>query len=115
MPSPPQTTVHPKNTRLSTILHPCPFILLTSSGSLYSPGGSSMCCTTFNRKPIPFRRITGYREITSKEICRKEAIIFSTIRKQEICTTQRDQWVRNLMVLLRYDTSAHFKYQNVSG
>nr|XP_020489751.1 monocyte chemotactic protein 1B-like [Labrus bergylta] len=61
---------------------------------------AKMCCTTFNRKPIPFRRITGYREITSKEICRKEAIIFSTIRKQEICTTQRDQWVRNLMVLL---------------
>ncbi|KAM6989296.1 C-C motif chemokine 20-like [Tautogolabrus adspersus] len=61
---------------------------------------AKICCTTFNRKPIPFRLITGYKEISRKENCRMEAIIFYTIRKQEICATQRDKWVRRLLDLL---------------
>lgn len=36
-----QITDHPKNTPLSTNSTLCPFILLTSSGSQYPPGGSS--------------------------------------------------------------------------
>ncbi|XP_054452592.1 C-C motif chemokine 20-like [Anoplopoma fimbria] len=65
--------------------------------------GSQMgkaCCTRYNRKPVPFQRIKGYREQTTKENCRIEAIIFYTVKKNEICATRKDEWVRKILELL---------------
>ncbi|XP_031137224.1 C-C motif chemokine 26-like [Sander lucioperca] len=58
------------------------------------------CCTRYNRRPVPFQRIKGYREQTTKENCHIEAIIFYTVKKNEICATRRDEWVRKTLELL---------------
>ncbi|XP_032387783.1 C-C motif chemokine 26 [Etheostoma spectabile] len=58
------------------------------------------CCTRYNRKPVPFQRIKGFREQTTKENCHIEAIIFYTVKKHEICATRRDEWVRKTLELL---------------
>ncbi|XP_059200187.1 C-C motif chemokine 26-like [Centropristis striata] len=58
------------------------------------------CCRQYNRKPIPFQRIKGYREQTTKENCNIEAIIFYTVKKNEICATRKDEWVRKILDLL---------------
>ncbi|KAI4809220.1 hypothetical protein KUCAC02_018126 [Chaenocephalus aceratus] len=42
----------------------------------------------------------GYREQTTKENCNIEAIIFYTVRKNEVCATQKDEWVRKTLELL---------------
>ncbi|XP_075953983.1 C-C motif chemokine 20-like [Anarhichas minor] len=58
------------------------------------------CCTRYNRKPVPFQRIKGYREQTTEENCHIEAIIFYTVKKNEICATRKDEWVRRILELL---------------
>ncbi|XP_037644683.1 C-C motif chemokine 20-like [Sebastes umbrosus] len=60
----------------------------------------SYCCTRYNRKPVPFQRIKGFREQTTKENCHIEAIILYTVKKNEICVTRRDEWVRKVLELL---------------
>ncbi|XP_019962507.1 C-C motif chemokine 20-like [Paralichthys olivaceus] len=67
---------------------------------LLSPAPATSCCTRYNRKPVPFQRIKGYREQTIKENCHIEAIIFYTIKKNAICVTKRDEWVRKTLELL---------------
>ncbi|XP_040910248.1 C-C motif chemokine 26-like [Toxotes jaculatrix] len=61
---------------------------------------SKTCCTRYNRKPVPFQRIKGYREQTAIENCNIEAIIFYTVKNTEICATRRDEWVRKILQLL---------------
>ncbi|KAG7526361.1 C-C motif chemokine 20-like [Solea senegalensis] len=61
---------------------------------------SRACCTRYNRKPVPFQRIKGFREQTMKENCHMEAIIFYTVKNNEVCATQRDEWVRKTLELL---------------
>ncbi|XP_058503559.1 C-C motif chemokine 20 [Solea solea] len=61
---------------------------------------SRACCTRYNRKPVPFQRIKGFREQTMKENCHMEAIIFYTVKNNEICATRRDEWVRKTLELL---------------
>uniref|UniRef100_A0A3Q4B7D9 C-C motif chemokine n=1 Tax=Mola mola TaxID=94237 RepID=A0A3Q4B7D9_MOLML len=58
------------------------------------------CCTRYNRKPIPFARIRGYREQTAMENCHIEAIIFYTNRNYVTCATRKDEWVRRALNLL---------------
>uniref|UniRef100_UPI0037E84E2E C-C motif chemokine 20-like n=1 Tax=Semicossyphus pulcher TaxID=241346 RepID=UPI0037E84E2E len=55
------------------------------------------CCTRYNHQRIPFRLLTGYREQRSTEMCNIDAIIFFTVRKKEICATEKDEWVRRAM------------------
>ncbi|XP_062261274.1 C-C motif chemokine 20-like [Platichthys flesus] len=66
---------------------------------LLSPAPATSCCTSYNRKPVPFQRIKGYKEQTIKENCNMEAIIFYTI-KNAICVTRRDAWVKKNLKLL---------------
>nr|AGN52671.1 chemokine 20 [Channa striata] len=61
---------------------------------------SKACCTTYNRKPIPFQRVQGYRAQTRKENCRIEAIILYTTKNMKICVTRKDEWVRKILVQL---------------
>ncbi|XP_041805754.1 C-C motif chemokine 17-like [Chelmon rostratus] len=82
-------------------------VLLCFILGLFSPAPAALgsrvgkaCCTRYNRKPVPFQRIKGYREQTTKENCRLEAIIFYTIKKNEICATRKDEWVRKNLELL---------------
>uniref|UniRef100_A0A8C2XDN4 Chemokine interleukin-8-like domain-containing protein n=1 Tax=Cyclopterus lumpus TaxID=8103 RepID=A0A8C2XDN4_CYCLU len=58
------------------------------------------CCTRYNRKPVPFQRIKGYRQQSTKENCHIEAIIFYTVKKNQICATHKDEWVRKTLELL---------------
>ncbi|XP_036939837.1 C-C motif chemokine 20-like isoform X1 [Acanthopagrus latus] len=75
------------------------FVLGLLSPASSAPGSINgrACCTTYNRKPIPFQRIKGYREQTTKENCRIEAIIFYTLRRTEVCATRKDEWVRIIL------------------
>ncbi|XP_073347603.1 C-C motif chemokine 20-like [Pagrus major] len=73
--------------------------LLSPASTARSTNGRA-CCTTYNRKPIPFQRIKGYREQTTIENCRINAIIFYTVRKIQICATREDEWVRKILDLL---------------
>ncbi|XP_044074267.1 C-C motif chemokine 26 [Siniperca chuatsi] len=74
-------------------------LLSPAPGALGSHTGKA-CCTRYNRKPVPFQRIKGYREQTTMENCRIEAIIFSTRKRYEICATRKDEWVRKTLELL---------------
>ncbi|KAK5859817.1 hypothetical protein PBY51_021341 [Eleginops maclovinus] len=74
------------------LLGPAPTALGTHTGKA--------CCRRYNRKPVPFQRIKGYREQTTKENCNIDAIIFYTVTKNEICATQEDGWVRKTLKLL---------------
>ncbi|XP_068197527.1 C-C motif chemokine 20-like [Antennarius striatus] len=59
------------------------------------------CCTSYTRRPVPFHLIKGYREQTSREHCRIEAIIFYTMKKDvQICATRKDGWVRRILASL---------------
>ncbi|XP_038574140.1 C-C motif chemokine 21b isoform X2 [Micropterus salmoides] len=73
------------------------------------------CCTRYNRKPVPFQRIKGYREQTTTENCRIEAIIFYTVKKIEICATQKDEWVRKTLELLSSKLKKMSKADSVAG
>ncbi|CAB1426967.1 unnamed protein product [Pleuronectes platessa] len=66
---------------------------------LLSPAPATSCCTSYNRKPVPFKLIKGYKEQTIMEKCNMEAIIFYTI-KSAICVTRRDVWVKKTLKLL---------------
>ncbi|XP_068557515.1 C-C motif chemokine 20-like [Cebidichthys violaceus] len=77
---------------LLALLGPAPAALGSRTGKA--------CCTSYNRRPVPFQRIKGYREQTSRESCHIEAIIFYTVKKKEICATRRDEWVRKILELL---------------
>ncbi|KAM7379167.1 hypothetical protein PAMP_004737 [Pampus punctatissimus] len=74
--------------------------LLSPAPAALGSHSSRACCTRYNRKPVPFHRIKGYREQTIFENCRIEAIIFYTVRKYEICVTRKDEWVRKTLELL---------------
>nr|XP_046265635.1 C-C motif chemokine 20-like isoform X2 [Scatophagus argus] len=73
--------------------------LLSPAPAAWSHMGKA-CCTRYTRKPVPFQRIKGYREQTTLENCRIEAIIFYTVKKNEICATRKDKWVRTILELL---------------
>ncbi|XP_070775616.1 C-C motif chemokine 17-like [Enoplosus armatus] len=74
------------------LLSPAPAVLGSHTGKA--------CCTRYNRKPVPFQRIKGYREQTTTENCRIEAIIFYTVKKNEVCATRKDEWVRKTLEFL---------------
>nr|XP_020471657.1 C-C motif chemokine 20-like [Monopterus albus] len=73
------------------------------------------CCTSYNRKPVPFQVIKGYREQTTRENCRMEAIIFYTAKKNEICATRRDEWVRKTLELLSSKLKKMSKVRSAAG
>ncbi|XP_053186026.1 C-C motif chemokine 20-like [Scomber japonicus] len=73
------------------------------------------CCTRYNRKPVPFQRIKGYREQTVIENCRIEAIIFYTIKNLEICATRKDEWVRKNLELLSSKLKKMSKTSTAAG
>ncbi|XP_034039420.1 C-C motif chemokine 20-like isoform X2 [Thalassophryne amazonica] len=75
------------------------FILGLLDSSACSRTGAA-CCTRYSRKPVPFQRIKGYREQSGHEKCRLNAIIFYTVKKNEICATRKDEWVRRTLDLL---------------
>ncbi|KAF7649153.1 hypothetical protein LDENG_00146150 [Lucifuga dentata] len=78
----------------------CFVLILLSPAPAARFRSSRACCTRYNRKPVPFEIIKGYREQTIRENCRLEAIIFYTVMKMEICTTRRDEWVRKTLQML---------------
>ncbi|XP_035026592.1 C-C motif chemokine 20-like [Hippoglossus stenolepis] len=82
---------------------------------LLSPAPATSCCTRYNRKPVPFQRIKGYREQTIRENCNMEAIIFYTIKKNEICVTRRDAWVKKTLELLSSKLKKMSKPNSAAG
>ncbi|KAM4552902.1 C-C motif chemokine 19-like [Odontesthes bonariensis] len=81
-------------------------VLLSFTLGILSPAPAACvlmnrgCCTSYNRRPVPFQYIVGYREQPIKENCRIEAIIFYTINKNVICASQKDEWVKKALKLL---------------
>ncbi|XP_060940998.1 C-C motif chemokine 20-like [Limanda limanda] len=81
---------------------------------LLSPAPATSCCTSYNRKPVPFQLIKGYREQTIKENCNMEAIIFYTL-KNAICVTRRDAWVKKTLKLLSSKLKRMSKPNSAAG
>ncbi|XP_029309666.1 C-C motif chemokine 20-like [Cottoperca gobio] len=73
------------------------------------------CCTRYNRKPVPFQRIKGFKEQTTQENCNIEAIIFYTVKKNEICVTRKDEWVRRILELLSSKLKNMSKTDSAAG
>ncbi|XP_040000115.1 C-C motif chemokine 20 isoform X2 [Xiphias gladius] len=76
---------------------------------------NKVCCTRYNRKPVPFQLIKGYREQSTRENCRMEAIIFYTVKKNLICATWRDEWVRKTLDLLSSKLKKMSKARSAAG
>ncbi|XP_037312963.1 C-C motif chemokine 20-like [Pungitius pungitius] len=74
-------------------------LLGPAPAALGSQAGKA-CCMSYNRKPVPFQRIRGYKEQTTRENCHIEAIVFYTVKKNAICATRKDKWVRRNLELL---------------
>ncbi|XP_070831048.1 C-C motif chemokine 17 [Chaetodon trifascialis] len=97
-------------------------VLLCITLSLFSPAPAALgshvgkaCCMRYNRKPVPFQRIKGYREQTTMENCRIEAIIFYTVKKNAICATRKDEWVRKNLELLSSKLKKMSKASSAAG
>ncbi|KAM7400857.1 hypothetical protein PAMA_005169 [Pampus argenteus] len=90
----------PRGTITVTTILLCIILGLLSPDPALGSHFRRACCTRYNRKPVPFHRIKGYREQTIIENCRIEAIIFYTVKKYEICVTREDEWVRKILELL---------------
>uniref|UniRef100_A0A8C6THG2 Chemokine interleukin-8-like domain-containing protein n=1 Tax=Neogobius melanostomus TaxID=47308 RepID=A0A8C6THG2_9GOBI len=77
----------------------CVFLCLAQLDSAHGIGDRT-CCTSYNRSPVPFNRIKGFKKQTIEENCDIEAIIFYTVKKIPICATTKDAWVRRTLNLL---------------
>ncbi|KAK7945770.1 hypothetical protein WMY93_001498 [Mugilogobius chulae] len=72
--------------------------ILVHSAQAKASSVAPKCCTSYTRSPVPFYRITGVATQTFKENCNLDAIIFFTVKKNQICANPRDRWV---LIILR--------------
>uniref|UniRef100_A0A668AR46 C-C motif chemokine n=1 Tax=Myripristis murdjan TaxID=586833 RepID=A0A668AR46_9TELE len=87
----------------------CRILGLLSSAPAAHARRKSACCLSYYRKPLPFHLIKTYTEQHHWENCHLDAIIFETIKNKRVCTTKKDDWVREAVARLRYDITAHFE------
>ncbi|XP_072296483.1 C-C motif chemokine 20-like [Eucyclogobius newberryi] len=71
-------------------------VLVVSARGKASPQAQS-CCTSYTRSPVPFHRITGIRTQTILKKCDLEAIIFYTVKNNQICANPGDPWVQRTL------------------
>ncbi|XP_072329608.1 C-C motif chemokine 20-like [Scyliorhinus torazame] len=55
------------------------------------------CCLKYSKGTLPFRRITGYVEQRSNEVCRMDAIVLHTVKGRWICANPQSVWVKRAL------------------
>ncbi|XP_043557867.1 C-C motif chemokine 20-like [Chiloscyllium plagiosum] len=63
-----------------------------SAHSMYSD-----CCLGYSKGRLPLRKISGYVEQQSNEICDIDAIIFYTVGGRAVCTDPENKWVKRAL------------------
>ncbi|NWY32648.1 CCL3 protein, partial [Pheucticus melanocephalus] len=57
-------------------------------------GVPSTCCFTYQRQPIPRRRVSSVFNTSSS--CSQPGVIVVTLKKKQLCADPRDKWVQEL-------------------
>ncbi|XP_041033666.1 C-C motif chemokine 20-like [Carcharodon carcharias] len=55
------------------------------------------CCLKYSKGSLPFRRIAGYVEQKSNEVCRIDAIILYTVKSRWVCADPQNVWVKRAL------------------
>ncbi|KAL0966374.1 hypothetical protein UPYG_G00294510 [Umbra pygmaea] len=88
-----------RNSRMILLLFSLATMFCLVTSDTYGPKRLS-CCVEYQKQPIPFNNIKGYKLQSSLEMCHMDAIIFYTIRNIKVCATIKDAWVQKALGFL---------------
>ncbi|NWZ92146.1 CCL3 protein, partial [Nesospiza acunhae] len=58
-------------------------------------GVPSTCCFSYQRQPIPRRRVSSVFNTSSS--CSQPGVIVVTLKKKQLCADPREKWVQELL------------------
>ncbi|XP_067850850.1 C-C motif chemokine 20-like [Heptranchias perlo] len=71
--------------------------MLCISGSYAMSISMQDCCLKYSLGSLPFRRIAGYVEQKSNEVCHVDAIVLYTVKGRWVCANPRGEWVKRAL------------------
>ncbi|KAL3988415.1 transient receptor potential cation channel subfamily M member 4 [Sarotherodon galilaeus] len=66
--------------------------------ALNESSSKKYCCTRYQQKPVPVKRLKSYT--VQDDNCNIRAIIFKTVKNRHICANPEDNWVKIAIPLL---------------
>ncbi|XP_036391668.1 chemokine (C-C motif) ligand 35, duplicate 1 [Megalops cyprinoides] len=83
-----------------TLLAACAVLVcaVALTEGLRMASGPKKCCFQFEERPLPLKRVVGYK-MTNPQ-CTKRAILFKTVTGRQVCARPTDSWVQSHMTYL---------------